>query len=141
MPSRPWMPLYVGDYRRDTAHLTTLEHGAYLLLIMHYWETGPLPDDDRQLSRIVGLSLKQWLAIRERVKSFFLNSAAMMNVQHLLDGHWHHKRIDAEREKAENISTKRKMAAFKSRPTTRGRNNVGRWTVAHLPPANAKQKD
>jgi uncharacterized protein YdaU (DUF1376 family) len=134
------MPLYVGDYRRDTAHLTTLEHGAYLLLIMHYWETGPLPDDDRRLAQIVGLSLKQWLAVRETVKSFFLRSAVKMNSQQLLDGQLRHKRIDLEMEKAENISTKRRIAALKSIPVTRGRDNIGRFTVTKMSPANAQQK-
>jgi uncharacterized protein YdaU (DUF1376 family) len=36
--SRAWMPLYVGDYPRDTRDLDALQHGACLLLIMHYWQ-------------------------------------------------------------------------------------------------------
>ena len=53
---RPYMPFFVGDYLADTSHLTTTQHGAYLLLIMHYWATGGLPTTDRELRTIVGMS-------------------------------------------------------------------------------------
>ena len=58
--SRPWMPFYTADYRADTAHLGALEHGIYLLLIMHYWQTGSLPDDDAQLARIASATPTEW---------------------------------------------------------------------------------
>ena len=34
-----WYPRYYGDYGRDTAHLTLTEHGAYAVLLDHYYAT------------------------------------------------------------------------------------------------------
>lgn len=48
-----WYPHYIGDYARDTAHLALTEHGAYRLLLDHYYSTGgPLPSDVTALHRI-----------------------------------------------------------------------------------------
>lgn len=39
-------PRHVGDYARDTGHLTMAEHGAYTLLLDHYYATeAPIPAD------------------------------------------------------------------------------------------------
>ncbi|MGB0817792.1 MAG: YdaU family protein [Candidatus Puniceispirillaceae bacterium] len=35
-----WYPRYAGDYIRKTRHLSLLEHGAYTLLLDHYYATG-----------------------------------------------------------------------------------------------------
>ena len=98
--NRPWMPLYVGDYLGDTGHLTTTQHGAYLLLMMHYWRKGELPDDDRQLSKITKLPLKTWCEYRATLQDFFHEG-------------WKHKRIDAELEKMVRVSAKRAIAGQK----------------------------
>lgn len=39
----PWYPRNMGEYARDTGHLTMLEHGAYNLLLDAYYSTGCLP--------------------------------------------------------------------------------------------------
>lgn len=39
----PWYPRDMGKYARDTKHLTMLEHGAYTLMLDHYYSTGGLP--------------------------------------------------------------------------------------------------
>jgi uncharacterized protein YdaU (DUF1376 family) len=94
-----WMPLYVGDYLADTGHLTTTQHGAYLLLMMHYWRKRELPADDKQLAAIAKLPLRIWLDSKETLQAFFY------------DG-WNHKRIDAELEKRTAISEKRAAAGY-----------------------------
>ena len=48
-----WYAHYLGDYGRDTAHLSLVQHGAYRLLLDHYYSTAnPLPSDVTILQRI-----------------------------------------------------------------------------------------
>jgi uncharacterized protein YdaU (DUF1376 family) len=94
------MPLYVGDYLAKTRHLRPAEHGAYLLLIMHYWAHGGLPDSDEQLRSIASCDAQEWLEIRGSIASFFHHG-------------WHHRRIDAEISRAEIAKAKRKLAGQK----------------------------
>lgn len=84
MSYRTWMPLYIGDYVRDTAHLGALESGAYLHLIMAYWLSGSLPNDDRQLATIAKMNRTEWRRTGPILAKFF-------------GPNWSsHKRIDAE---------------------------------------------
>lgn len=91
--SDTWMPLYIGDYLSDTAHLTCEQSGAYLHLIMHYWRVGALPDNDVALAQITRLPLKAWKAHRIIIAPFFA----------VAEGQWRHKRIEAERQRAKEV--------------------------------------
>lgn len=93
------MPLHIGDYLADTGHLGTAQHGAYLLLIMHYWRNGGVPDNDRQLASIARLPLRIWQDIRPVIEAFFQPG-------------WKHKRIDDELRRAE-LSYERRANAGK----------------------------
>lgn len=45
---------YIGDYQRDTGHLTLTEHGAYRLMLDAYYATGkPLPAERKALYRLL----------------------------------------------------------------------------------------
>ena len=86
-PTGIWMPLYVNDYIADTEHLSTEEHGAYLLLLMAYWRRGEaLPDDDIYLARVAKLHWRAWARVKKHVMGLFF----------LEDGHWKHKRVEKE---------------------------------------------
>ncbi len=96
--SRPWMPLHVADYLRDTRRLTAAQHGGYLLLIMEYWTVGNLPSDDASLARIACMLPSEWKRERPIISAFFTHD-------------WKHKRIDRELAKAADISSKRRTSA------------------------------
>ena len=85
-----WMPFYIADYLADTGRLTTQQHGAYFLLILDYWRTGPLPDDDGILAQLTKLSLSDWRKAKVVLSPLFQRSG----------GVWRHKRIDRELAKA-----------------------------------------
>lgn len=94
MTSLPYMKFYHTDYLADTVDFTTVEHGAYLLLILHYWREGQLPDNESKLRRITRMSAKEWAISRDALSSKFS------------DG-WRHNRIDRELEKvADKVSAR-----------------------------------
>ena len=79
--------MFWTDYLRDTAHLSTEEHGAYLLLIAHYWNTGKaLPADEKYLQKICKIS-------RYKVKKYLPVLGAFFTIE---GGKWHHARIERE---------------------------------------------
>ena len=89
MASYPSMPLWTDAYLADTRHLSTTEHGAYLLLLMVAWRRPEcnLPDDDKLLARFAGLGPRQWKNIKDAVMEFWT----------LEDGCWTQKRLLKER--------------------------------------------
>lgn len=95
-----WMPLYLGDYLADTMHLNAAQHGAYLLLLMHYWRNGPLPNDDAQLAAIARCEMRLWKSVGPVVRGFFRIEGNLL----------HQKRMDQERDKWSSISDKRREA-------------------------------
>lgn len=108
MAGRPdaFMPLYIGDYLADTGHLTTAEHGAYLLLLMHYWRTGkPLSAEDGVLSRIAKMPRAEWDSIKGTVRDFF--TVTVMDTVTVLT----HSRVEAEMEHAKGKYQSRKAAS------------------------------
>jgi len=65
--------MYWDAYLADTTHLTTEEHGAYLLLLAAMWRRdGTVPDDDADNARILGLSKAKWRKIRDRLSGMLV---------------------------------------------------------------------
>src|ERR1700722_17522938 len=99
------MPVYIGDYLADTMHLSTEQHGAYLLLLFHLWRRGTLQDDGAVLAQITGLARSAWSSSRLVLAKFF----------QIQDGLWHQSRLERERTrvaaKQESKSRKAKLAA------------------------------
>jgi uncharacterized protein YdaU (DUF1376 family) len=99
------MPVYIGDYLADTMHLSTEQHGAYLLLLFHLWRRGILQDDDAVLAQVTGLTANAWSISRAVLAEFF----------EIHDGLWHHGRVERERSRIaarhESNSNKAKVAA------------------------------
>lgn len=70
----PWFPFYAGDFLAspDVQLMEVHEVGAYLLLLLHSWqsnEPGYLPNDEGRLRRAARLSVDMWADCRELLLS------------------------------------------------------------------------
>jgi uncharacterized protein YdaU (DUF1376 family) len=100
-----YLALYTGDYLRDTRHLSCSEHGIYLLLLMHCWDSrGPVPLDERKQCGICGArSGDEVEALRRVLTEFFVQ----------MDDGWYNTRMQREVERSQAISAARSDAGFK----------------------------
>jgi uncharacterized protein YdaU (DUF1376 family) len=98
---RYWMPLKIGDYLGETAHLTVAELGAYLLLRMHYWIHSGLPAEEDAIRRISRMTPRQWSQSRDVLRALFAEG-------------WRHPGLDSEIQHAIEISETNSANARKS---------------------------
>lgn len=104
MKADTWMPFYIADYLRDTMHLTTVQHGAYFLLIMACWNRGGrLPNDPGQLAGMSRATAAEWRKMAPVLLPFFEVEGAQLV----------HGRVLEEHEKALRLSEARRDAGAK----------------------------
>ena len=97
MAALPYMQLYIADYLADTMHLSAEEHGAYLLLMFNYWQTGkPIPKN--RLAKIARLTNELWADVEPSLQEFFCDNGE----------EWVHLRI------AEDLASVREKLTKKS---------------------------
>jgi uncharacterized protein YdaU (DUF1376 family) len=130
--STPFMQLYVADYLGDTQHLSTEQHGAYLLLLMAMWRAGGmLPDDDVKLARMVRLSPARWRKVRPEIITLFDSE----------DGQISQKRLRAEYEKAQEKSQKRADAGKAGGKAKALKDNKSRLANARVLPRHSLEPE
>ena len=98
MAEFPALTLWTDAYLSDTRHLTGIEHGAYLLLLMEAWRRPncDLPDDDKMLARYACVTSSEWSEIRDTVMSFWKRDGRRKV--------WIQKRLLLERDRARTRS-------------------------------------
>lgn len=133
MAALPYMKFFVADYLADTQHLTTEEHGAYLLLLMNYWQSGkPLSNKNGELAKIVKLSPKRWMSVEPTLRKFFV----------VKRGIWKHERVDFDIQFVLAKSTKASFAGTRSgqiRANSRSKSGNERSTNASKRSTNVEQ--
>lgn len=110
MAALPYMQLYIADYLADTMHLSAEEHGAYLLLMFNYWQTGkPIPKN--RLAKIARLTNERWADVEPSLQEFFCDNCE----------EWVHLRIEEDLASVREKLTKKSAAGKASVQARRSR--------------------
>lgn len=98
-----WYARHFKDYAEKTAHLSMVEHGAYTLLLDHYYQTGgKLMANAIALLRVCRAQTDdERAAVQSVIDQFFYLGE---------DGLYHNKRADKEMGVAANVSAARSQA-------------------------------
>jgi len=108
-----WMAFNVADYVANTLHLTTRQHGGYILLICAAWNgKGFLPGTDEGLRAIAKLSPREWKDDGPALKAFLTKRGEA----------WVHERVEFEWNDAQSlIAAKSRAGAAGGRAKWAGR--------------------
>lgn len=87
MQEQSWFYCFPEKLLMDTMHLSAHDFGAYCRALLYYYVTGPLPDDDATLRKVMGVEPTEWARCKGMVMPFFSQNG---------DGKWHQKRADIE---------------------------------------------
>ena len=110
MAALPYMQPYIADYLADTMHLSAEEHGAYLLLMFNYWQTGkPIPKN--RLAKIARLTNERWADVEPSLQEFFCDNGE----------EWVHLRIEEDLASVREKLTKKSAAGKASVQARRSR--------------------
>ncbi|ENO5801100.1 DUF1376 domain-containing protein [Shigella sonnei] len=110
MAALPYMQLYIADYLADTMHLSAEEHGAYLLLMFNYWQTGKSIPKNR-LAKIARLTNERWADVEPSLQEFFCDNGE----------EWVHLRIEEDLASVREKLTKKSAAGKASVQARRSR--------------------
>lgn len=102
----------IADYRKDTVHLSRLEHGIYRDLIdQYYLDEKPIPLETQSVKRRLRLVSEDETIALENVLLDFFNKS---------DDGWHHDRIDSDISEYQATCLKNKKNGKKGgRPRTK----------------------
>lgn len=90
-------PISISAYIADTTALSTIQHGAYLLLLMTMRRAGGwVQDDDRKLANIVKMSVTKWRQIAPDIRELLVAEGGKLS----------QKRIISDIEKLKALSAK-----------------------------------
>lgn len=123
-----WMPFYVGDYFADTLQLSTEEHGAYLLLLLHLWKQGGREKFDKNLLRgVTKVSAHKWPKIWAKISRYFYEEGGELG----------NDRIDQElaiaRENSNKARARTRAATEARKGKTKHRNDIATSTPSPSP--------
>ena len=144
MAEFPSLPLWTDAYLADCGHLTTIEHGAYLLLLMTMWRAGgKLPNDDKQLARFARLTPKQWERIKPSLWGFFEVSPDSISQGRLTDEYAfvrQQRKLQSNRAKSrwlKNNKTDDAAAVPELCPHTHTHTHTSKEHMLHSPPSGS----
>ena len=143
MSIRPWYKRYGADFIHGTMGLTLEQKGAYsLCLDLIYEHGGPIPDDDRWLAGICGVSMRKWRSLRAALieagklsnsDGFLMNDRAEMVLAEQQESHRKSVESGAKggRKVAERSTSATRKVPEKEVPVNEN-NDLDQGTLKHL---------